>query len=357
VTTLEAGDTPLVDTDVHEAPRSMADLLPYVAPEWRETAALSPTIAPSAMPYRSLQGFRQDWLPDEGIAGSDLDALRRHLFAEEGVSVAILNGFFHVSALRGGFEYANAMASAYNDWQIEHWLEPEPRLRGSVHVVAHTPELAAREIDRVGKHDQIVQVFLPTVTDRQYGDPHYLPIFEAALRNDLVVAFHHGQHTQTVLGYPRYYVEWHMVAANQAAMSQLTSLLFNGVFDRLPDLKAVFLETGVAWIPWFSWRADQQYREARAEVPWVKRLPSEHLRERVRISTQPLGDLTPAQFAQVVELAGAEAMFVFSSDYPHYDADLARDVLPRTLPGELRDRVRYRNAVETYPRLGVAVPA
>ena len=87
---------------------------------------------------------------------------------------------------QGWYEQAAAMASAYNDWQIEHWLDQEPRLRGSVHVVAHDPSRRRARSTVSAGHPQIVQVFLPVVTDRQYGDPMYHPIYEAAVRNDLV---------------------------------------------------------------------------------------------------------------------------------------------------------------------------
>lgn len=56
-------------------------------------------------------------------------------------------------------EYGAALARAINDWQIEEWLEPEPRLRASIVVAYEDGELAAREIDRLGEHPGFVQVF------------------------------------------------------------------------------------------------------------------------------------------------------------------------------------------------------
>jgi predicted TIM-barrel fold metal-dependent hydrolase len=258
--------------------------------------------------------------------------------------------------MTGNFELARALASAYNDWQIDNFLEKEPRLRGSVHVVAEDPEEAAREIDRVAEHPQIVQVFLPTVTDRQYGDPRYRPIFEAAVRNDLVVTLHHGVGTQTVFGYPRHFFEWHTLAAPIGAVSQLTSILCGGVFEALPDLKLVLLETGVAWVPWFMWRADEQYKELRMISPWMKRLPSAHIRDSVRVSTQPLADVPVKDFVKLVEMVEAEDVFMFATDYPHYDADSADKVLPATVPEALRNKICFQNALATYPRLAALAP-
>jgi predicted TIM-barrel fold metal-dependent hydrolase len=294
---------------------------------------------------------RSDWMRADGTYGTELADMQKHLFEGEGVTTAILNGFFYPSTMVGNYEFATALASAYNDWQIAEWLDKDPRLRGSIQVVAQDPQAAANEIDRVAAHPQIVQVFLPLVAERQYGDPYYWPIFEAATRNRLAVTMHHSGATKTLFGYPRYWIEWHMFAAPSSSAAQAWSLICNGVFDKFPHLRVVFLETGVAWVPWFIWRADAQYRELRVEIPWVKRLPSEHMRDCIRFATQPLGDMKPKDFAKLVEMSDSERMFLFATDYPHFDADSAAAALPGSLPENLRNRIRYQNAIETFPRL------
>lgn len=348
----------LIDTDVHEYMHSKLELLPHLTDYWKHylttyTIDRGPNIG-SDYPYAAVVDTpgRAEWMLPRGFMGTDLKAMQSHLFDGESVDIGILNGFFYPSVMKGNFEFAGALAAAYNDWQIAEWLDKEPRLRGSVHVVAHDPLEAAHEIDRVAQHPQIVQVFLPLVVDRQYGDPMYRPIYEAAVRNDLVVAFHHDGASRTVVGYPRYWIEWHSLAPPQCAQGQLASLIFNGTFDAFPELKVVLLETGTAWLPWFMRRLDGQYRELRLEVPWVKRLPSDHVRDHVRLSTQPMSDITPREFVQLVEESQIDRVFMFSTDYPHFDADSAEDVLPtNSIPAAILERVRYRNALETYPRL------
>ena len=146
------------------------------------------------------------------MAGTDHKILRRDLIEGMGVTTPILSGLFRGSRVEHDYELMVALASAYNDWLIEEWLDKDSQMYGSVQVIAHQPELAAREIDRVGAHPQMVQVLLPTVENRQYGDPMYRPIYEAALRNDLVIAMHHSADTACVLGFPRYFIEWHTLA-------------------------------------------------------------------------------------------------------------------------------------------------
>lgn len=345
----------VIDCDIHEIYTSASALLPYLEPHWAKyitdygwtqvTAAL-----PQVYPVPGA-GYRSDWTKGDSPAGSDLDKMREDLFGAEGVNLGILCGFVHVSASIGQYEFMAAIAKAYNDWQVEHWLDREPRLRGSIHIVAHDPAVAAREIDRMAENRQAVQVFLPAVNNREYGDPMYRPIFEAAVRHGLAVALHHGAETQTALGYMRTHVGWHALAPPQTMMAQLTGLIFNGTFDKYPTLKVVIQEAGITWLPHLMWRLDQQYRFMRVEVPWMKRLPSEIMRDQVRVTTQPIEGLTKAEFLQLIDQMGTDRMLMFSTDYPHFDADSPSKALPAGLPDELRARIMHLNAEDTFSRL------
>lgn len=354
----EAGDQILlIDTDVHETLTSSDQLLPYLGRHWHRYITEGPSFGHAAIPrggfaYGAVPSNRLDWPDSHGQAGTTVEALRTHMLDSGEADVVILSGSYHVSTIHTQPEFVQALARAYNDWQIEHWIERDPRIAGSVHVVAGNPAEAVAEIRRVAQHPRVVQVFLPTVTDRQYGDVNYYPIYEAAVENDLLVAFHHGPHTQTAIGYPRYFAEWHALASPQAAMAQLASLVFSGVFERFPTLKFAFLEASIGWVPWAMRRFDENAREMRHEIPWIKRLPSEYIRDSVRFSTQPMADTPPHVFKQIVAQCESNQLFMFSSDYPHYDGDPASAAFPPGLPADLRRRVFSWNALDAYPRLG-----
>ena len=70
--------------------------------------------------------------------------------------------------------------------------------------------------------------------------------------------------------------------------AHLVSLLTEGVFERFPGLRVVMVEGGVAWLRAADVAAGRYWKALRSEVPWVRRPPSEYLRDHVRLGTQPL---------------------------------------------------------------------
>ena len=350
---------PIVDTDVHEYFKSFRALLPYLAPGWHsKITEWGFKGVDVGFPYTSgmvkrTHDSRHDWLPaDGGELGSDLDVMRRNLFDERRVSLVVLSNLQTlVSTMRGEHEFATALACAYNDQLIEHWLDREPRLAGGMCINIDDPDHAVREIDRVGGHPQIAQVVLPTLADQQLGDPRYRPIWEAIIRNRLVLGMHHGYGTRTVFNYPRQHLEWKSLAPSHGMMSQLASLIFNGIFDSYPELRVIAIEAGFTWLPYFMTRLDHQYVSLRDQVPWVKQLPSDHLRRAVRFTTQPVEKLARRRFMSLIEDTGGEGMLMFSSDYPHYDSDEQDEALPTGLPDDLLAKIMGGNALATYPKL------
>ena len=68
------------------------------------------------------------------------------------------------------------------------------------------------------------------------------------------------------------------------------SLVIEGVPERFPRLKIVFIEGGFGWIPSTMWRMDQHFERFRDEVPHLKRRPSEYVREHFWFTTQPIDE-------------------------------------------------------------------
>jgi predicted TIM-barrel fold metal-dependent hydrolase len=346
---------PIIDCDVHRQfpPEGIAKYLPErdVEPYYAGGAGL---------PH--VDGaFRIDTFPPRGgLPASDpeyvvVDHLDRH-----GIDYAVLSqgSLLGLSGMHD-VDRAAELAAAINDWTIDDWLGVDERFLGSVTVSTGDPLQAAQEIRRVGANPRMVQVCatgLPVLM----GNPFLHPIYEACADVGLPFTLHQGGLTPSPSATPSSFVEMHIDMCFPA-LPHLVSMVTEGVFVKYPDLKLVLNEFGVAWLPFVMWRLDMEYRSGRDELPWLTKLPSEYITEHVRVTTQPLEEPENRRdLVKLLETFDAEHMLMFSSDYPHWDADNP-DLALKALPDEWRERIYYENARETFKldqRLGAAaVPA
>jgi predicted TIM-barrel fold metal-dependent hydrolase len=345
-------DVDLVDTDVHITPRSIASLSPYLPARWRDyiresgIASLESDLYPPGSPLSAIPGSS----PADGPPGSDPDLLRTQLLDPWRTRIAITHCIYGVDGIHNP-DWAVAMARAVNDWQHAEWLAGEPRLRGSVVVANQDPERAAAEIDRVGELPEFVQVLMPVRARAPLGSRTYWPIYEAAQRHGLAIGVYAGGASGnpiTPVGAPSYYLEEYVVLS-QAFQAQLVSLVSEGVLVRFPDLRIVLIEAGFTWLPPLMWRFDKNWKGLRREIPWVDRLPSEIIRESVRLTAQPLDEPDePGRLLEVIDGLGSDRMLMFSTDYPHHQFDDSARSAPTGLSTEAMTRFLGRNALDAY---------
>ena len=282
---------------------------------------------------------------------STLALVQQQVLDARGLEAAILCPPYPIDSLHHP-DAAVALATAVNDWQIAEWLDKEPRLRGSIVVPIQIPQLAVREIDRVGGHPGLVQVVLPARTQHPLGSRVYHPVWEAIERNNLVAAIQFGGipgNPPTPSGWPSYFMEEYVGMALSFA-SQLTSIVSEGVFDQFPRLRVALVEAGWTWLPPHMWRFDKEWKNLRRLMPWVKRAPSEYIREHVRLTIQPMDgpESNPKQLLQVVDQLGSEDMLMYASHYPRVHAADPEEALLRHLPEALARKLRADNARALY---------
>ena len=342
----------VIDCDIHAAMPNDATLFKYLPTRWQrhhETFGMRGHVG-GAYPRAVPNAARLDSWPPNGVPGGDLDFMRQQLLDEWDLAYGILTPLYGAGGMLN-LEYGAALASAINDWQIAEWVEPEPRLRGSILVAYEDGELAAQEIDRVGDNPGFVQVLLVVRTREPLGHRKYWKMYEAAVRHDLPIAIHFGGNGGapiTGAGWPSHYIEDHG-GMPQAFQPQVISLVTEGIFELFPTLKIVLIEGGFAWVPPLMWRMDQTWQRLKAEAPRVKRLPSDYVRDHFWITTQPMEEPPqPRYFEQLLTQMNMNDKLMFATDYPHWDFDAPDRALPATLPLEVRRNIMAENARKLY---------
>jgi predicted TIM-barrel fold metal-dependent hydrolase len=97
------------------------------------------------------------------------------------------------------------------------------------------------------------------------------------------------------------------------------------------------------------WRLNKNWKGLRREVPWVQRLPSETIREHIRLTTQPMEEPEdPKHFLNLLEMLGSEDLLLFATDYPHWDFDAPDQAFPVPLPPALQRKIFSENAQAVY---------
>ena len=250
--------------------------------------------------------------------------------------------------------YSAAALTAINTHFIDDWLPVDERYLASIMVAFSNIELAVEEIHRLGAHPRVCQVLLVSGSPFPLGHSYFHPIYEAAVAYDLPVAIHPGLEGVGIAGsggtagLVANYLEWHTLLAT-SYMTQLVSLVVEGVFEKFPTLKYVFVEGGVAWLPALMWRLDKNWKALRSTTPWLTRRPSEIIQDHIM-----LDDAADRR-------AGGQETFSAGPDDVRRRAHA--DVFPAIIPigmvirpispcgicvPAMRDAVMYRNALEVF---------
>ncbi len=345
-----------IDCDVHPALPNTQVLVPYLDAYWREHILVRgldrDNYNAAAFPVNAPINGRPDWRLTKGPPGSSLDALQKQALDGFQTRFAICNVLHGAQAIFSE-DLSAAFCRAINDWIVAEWLDRDPRLRASIVVPMHSPDLAAREIERCAADPRFVQVLVWEMQELPLGRRQHWPIYRVAERLDLPIGVHAGssyRHPPTNLGWPSYYLEDY-VSWSTGFAGVLNSLISEGVFVEFPRLKVVLMESGVTWLPAWMWRANKTWRGVRAEVPWLDKSPADYAREHVRLTIQPF-DAPPEhdQLQRIIEEIGSDEMLMFATDYPHWHFD-GTDAIPDGLPDTLLRKILVDNALKTYPRL------
>jgi uncharacterized protein len=168
-----------------------------------------------------------------------------------------------------------------------------------------------------------------TVTSTRFRAVHhdsYMPLYAAIQSSGKPLAFHSGFHwgDQSMQQCNRF-ISMHALSFVHYNLVHLTNWIINGLPERFPQLPVVWIESGLAWVPFLMQRLDSEYMMRSSEAPLLRRRPSDYIRE-MYFTSQPLErsdlKLTQATF----EAIRAESQLLFASDWPHWDFDLPNSI-------------------------------
>jgi predicted TIM-barrel fold metal-dependent hydrolase len=214
------------------------------------------------------------------------------------------------------------LSTAYNRWIVEHVLPQEPRMKAMIYLPFNTPEAAEKTVKRfLGKPG--VAGFV--VTSTRYQPVHaneYMRLYAMLEEAGAPVAFHahhnwQNEYTKTL----NRFISMHAISFVLSNMIHLTNWIINGLPERFPKLKVVWIESGLAWVPFLMQRLDHEFLMRTSEAPALKRLPSDYMRE-MFFTMQPMEATNLKLLEGTFEAINAGTQLLYASDWPHWDFDV-----------------------------------
>jgi len=219
-----------------------------------------------------------------------------------------------------------------------------------VQINVEHQQAAIAEIEKRAGDRRFVQVQIPPRGLEPLGRRRYWPILEACAANGFPVSLHLGGtsgHPSTGGGHVSFYHEEHPSYV-QSMQTLVTSLVCEGVFEHLPNLKVVLVEGGFAWLPALCWRLDKHWKRLREEVPFLRQKPSEYVHQNIWLTTQPIEEPErPQDMLSTLKWTGIDRI-MFSTDYPHWDQDDPRFAFKVALPEAWKQKIYRDNARAVY---------
>ena len=259
-------------------------------------------------------------------------------------------------------DWAIALSRAYNDWLHQTYLQVNPRFKGMALIPLQDPPAAVDELRRAVTELGMLGALLPSNGLKgNLGAKEYWPVYAEAERLGCALAVHGGTHFRLGLDHLETYPPVHALGHPFGQMRACGSIIFNGIFDKFPNVRIGFLEGGVAWLLVCLERFDRSYE---THVPYNPRGELLTLGKNERVSDHIKKVIDQGRFfvgcegeepsiAYAVQEVGNKP-FMFSTDYPHeVNAAMCKHEIGeiRGHPGlrdEDKEAILYGNAQRFY---------
>lgn len=286
------------------------------------------------------------WIPAEHVKDMEID----------GIDVSIV--YPTVGLLLYMTPDSGLLTSAfatYNDWVAEFCEAIPSRLKGIAALNIDDVQEGVKELQRchkMGLVGAMITVYPPD--DRPYLLPEYEPLWAAAQDLGMPLSLHSGTNRSSP-NQPS--VDFETVGRafftniDYWVRMSLTHMIFNGVFERYPDLRVGSVEMELAWVPHFLDRLDYNYtqRPSSGDSYMFKEdaLPSDYFYRNVFLSFQE--DALGIRDRHII---GVDNL-MWGSDYPHFESTFprSREIIEETLVGcsdQEKAKIAGVNAIRVY---------
>ena len=212
---------------------------------------------------------------------------------------------------------------AYNRWLTEQALPAaDGRFYSMLCLPFTEPDEALRQIETFGDRKHVTGFMITSVRGQPVHHNAYMKLYRAMEERSLALCFHSAIN----IGEPVFkglnrFASVHALGFPFYNMLHLTNWVTNGLGERFPKLPVIWIEGGLAWIPFIMQRLDHEFMLRTSEYPLLRKRPSDYMRD-MYYASQPMERDDPAALECTLRMINAETQLMYASDYPHWDFDL-----------------------------------
>jgi len=238
-----------------------------------------------------------------------------------GIETQIINSTLLNATLSPDVEFEHALCRAYNTWIAEVSAQSHGRLRWNAMLRLTHIQNAIDELRRVAGLGAAAAEIHGMAGDRFLDSHDFDPFWSEAERLNIPVYVHIGFESPTFTGlFQNLFMS--IAFSNRASLLMgFLAIVGTGVAERFPNLRFVFAEAGVEWLPWLIhvmdsyWRMGQGLFKNDPDFGHSKMKPSEILRDgRIYLVCEVDDDLRGA-----LEILSADRLLL-GSDMPHSES-------------------------------------
>jgi uncharacterized protein len=329
-------DVLIVDVDAHHYETEHYDeFLPFMENDVLRQLTLAnrhtkqrPGLVPNPIGYQDMGGrvTRYPMRSTEKTANGKLrDVELGHRWMDAmGVDYSCLfpTGMLNVG-LHPQKEMEVELCWAYSRWLTERVLpEAGGRFFSLLCLPFSDPDAALRHVETFGGRKHVGGFMVTTVRSNMgVHDNAYMKVYRAIEERGLAIAFHSGVNWDDGFKSCNRFIAVHALGFSWYNIVNCTNWVVNGIGERFPKLPVIWMESGLAWVPFLMQRLDHEYMLRPSECPLLKKKPSEYMGD-MYYSSQPMEIQDYDAMATTFRMINAETQLLYSSDYPHWDFDL-----------------------------------
>jgi predicted TIM-barrel fold metal-dependent hydrolase len=212
---------------------------------------------------------------------------------------------------------------AYNRWLTEEVMpQADGRYYSMLCLPFSEPDEALRQVETFGGRTHVTGFMITAVRSLPVHHNSYMKVYRAMEERGLALCFHSAINIgEPVFKSLNRFASVHALGFPFYNILHMTNWITNGLGERFPKLPVIWIEGGLAWVPFLMQRLDHEFMLRNSEYPLLKKKPSDYMRD-MYYASQPLERVDPAALECTFRMINAETQLLYASDYPHWDFDL-----------------------------------